>query len=132
MTSTRPFHIHAVVSVATEIMVCDSFGDIHELLDFMLDKKHFTHELPTAFRLAHPSLLEQHPWLAELTPPEGDAEAVKTWRAQVAEEHGELVDVAPAPNAEWAASDPLENLDKIAPNKPVIVVTAPGARREDH
>ena len=96
---SRAFHLGDVLSVTTgKLLSPDHIGGVYEILDFMLDTKHFTHQLPRAAEDAKPFLLAQHPWLAEIEAPEfhGEQDAME-WLAGQVEHYGPFVSVEQVP-----------------------------------
>lgn len=70
MSETREFHLGAVLSVTTPYMLCpDGIDGVKDLLEFMTEDLLDAHQLRRASDECTPRLLEQHPWLAEVTVP---------------------------------------------------------------
>lgn len=84
--ATKRFHIGDVLSVTTGVLVGPGHvGGIYEVVDHMVGRPHWTHELPTASEQVVPEILRQVPEIAEAKPPQinGEEEA-EAWVASVA------------------------------------------------
>jgi hypothetical protein len=122
MTGTRSFPTLDVVSVTTGVMVSDrGMPALYEVLDYVLDDRLMTHQLPAASRAAEPGIYKQHPWLAGLDAPRGDLPALKAWCAALVEQHGWAVDLAPV-GADWCTGNALQDLTDIRQGRPVITI----------
>ena len=119
----REFPTLGVVSSATGILVSD-IGEVYDVLGYVLNDKLFTHQLPNASRAAEASLHEQHPWLADLEPPQNDLGALGAWCDAVIAEHGATIPLKPAEDADWVSGNALADLADVAAGRPVIVVQA--------
>ena len=127
--TTRDFHPGTVLSVTTgRLLSPDGIGGLYEILNWMTGDNLFTHQLPRASDECAPSLRAQFPDLAAVVPPEFSGEAeVWTWLAAQVEAHGETREVAPLREDEHTYVDPITELHKMAPGKPVIGVIVPDA-----
>lgn len=95
---------------------------VYKILNFMTQDSLFTHQLPRACEAMQPVLLDQHPWLAELNPPDGiDKAALLAWLTDVESRYPGSVVVTAAPER-WQRRDPLAELDQLAGNRPVLAV----------
>ena len=127
MNATKTFHIGDILTVTTEKLVSPRHMDgIYDILNWMTGDNLFTHQLPRACDECAPSLRAQFPDLAAVVPPEFSGEAeVWTWLAAQVEAHGETREVAPLREDEHTYVDPITELHKMAPGKPVITVVVP-------
>jgi len=71
------FSTEAVLSAVTGVLVCDDFGEVCSVLDFVLGRSHFTHQLPAAADEAKPIIVTQYPWLADVHLTAGSGDVLK-------------------------------------------------------
>lgn len=124
-TDTRSFHIGDLITVVEGHLVSpDHMTGIYNVVDFVTGQEHMTHQLPRAAREVTPWLLEQHPWLADITVPDGlGGEAgVREWLAPVIEQYGERHEVRPLPDGAYVGREPIAELQEMAPHAQVITV----------
>lgn len=127
MTETRSFHLGDLLSITDDRLLSpDLIDGVYNILNWMTGDQLMTHQLPLAADAMKPDLLQQHPWLAEITVPDlhGEAEVV-TWLATAVAEHGEQHEVAPAPLA-WGSHDPIRDFRNQYSDKPIIGVRVDG------
>lgn len=106
------FHIGDLLSISTGRLVSpDHIGGVYNILNFLTGDDLYTHQLPAACDAVRPSLLEQHPWLATVEPPEEftDDDHVWSWLEEQVEKHGERHELTAIPEV-WGNHDPLEDL----------------------
>lgn len=86
MSEPKEFKLGDVLSVTTGVLVGPSHvGGIYEVVDHVLGRPHWTHELPRAAAAAAPLILAQVPEIAEAYPPTIRTEAeAAAWVADVA------------------------------------------------
>lgn len=118
----RHFSLGAVLSAYTGRMCVSDIGQIYGILNFMLDDDLFTHQLPAASSAVIPSLERQFPWLTEVELPEGGGEDFTDAVRALADEHGVILVVEKADNAEWKTGNAMKDLLDIAGDKPIIVL----------
>lgn len=125
--TARAFHLGDVLSVTTGRLVSNRHMDgIYDVLNWMTSDDLYTHQLPRAMDEAKPEVLRQHPDLADLPVPAdfaGKAD-VEAWLAEQVARFGEYRDLTPLPAGDHAVIDPIAELRMMAPDKPIIVVTA--------
>ena len=109
MPETRSLPLSDALSITTgKLLSHDHMDGIYRILGYMTGQDLFTHQLGTAADKCKPALLEQHPFLAELQPPDGaDAPDLMAWLAHVEKTHGATIQVQPL--AEWTHRDPIED-----------------------
>lgn len=125
MTDSRVFPLADVLSVTTGKLLSRRHMDgIYEILSYMTGQSLFTHQLGDACDKAKPALLEQHPHLAGVRPPEGvDVPDLMSWLAATERVHGETIEVTSL--AHTAHRDPVEDLcDKVGADKVFVVPIA--------
>ncbi len=122
---SETFHIGDLLTVTTDRLVSPTHMDgLYRLVDYMTGVPHFTHQLPRGVEACKPHLLEQHPWLAQVTVPDGvtGEEAVRVFLETVAADFGEQHEVAPIPDGEYAPREPLSELAEMVGHDRVIPV----------
>lgn len=89
-TPTREFAAPDVLAVYTGVLLLpDQMPSVYEVLDFLFDRPHLTHELPDARDVALPFLDDQFPELQQLPPvPEGDVPNTLRWLADAVDTLG--------------------------------------------
>lgn len=109
MTETRPMPLADVLSVTTDRLMSRRHVDgIYDLLRHMTGQDVYTHQLGKVADACAPALLEQHPFLRDLQPPEGlDAPDLMAWLVETERVHGEEVSVTPLTT--WQYRDPIED-----------------------
>lgn len=129
MSATRKFHLSALVSVSSGIFVCvGGVGDLYKFLNHMTGDNLMTHQLPLASGAVKPDLLAQHPWLADVTVPDGitDEASLAAWLVPAVERWGEWHEVTPNPAA-WGSHDPIEDFVAMgADPSRIVIVDADG------
>jgi hypothetical protein len=122
---TREFSTLAVASATTGRMLVHDFGLIPKVLNYVLGEELMSHQLPAASQAAEPHLLAQHPWLADLDPPQ-DLDALRQWCDALIAEHGESLAIRPASDPAWLQGHALADLIDIAAGKPIVGVVVDG------
>lgn len=126
MTERRTFPLADALSITTDKLLSRShMGGIYEILGYMTGQSLFTHQLPDAADKAKPALIEQHPHLADIQPPDGlDRADLMAWLVEAERVHGETIEVAPL--SDWEHRDPIEDLcDKVGAEKVYVVPVPP-------
>lgn len=94
MTDTKEFPTMSVVSAYTGFLLCD-IGDIYEVLDYVLGRSHFTHQLPAAVDEARPHMDTLHPWLKTIKMPKGNLPAMEMIAIDIIAKHGTTLTLTP-------------------------------------
>jgi hypothetical protein len=118
MSETRTVALADVLSVTGDRLVSRRHMDgIYDLLRTMTGQDVFTHQLGDVADAVAPVLIEQHPFLADLKPPQGaDAPDLMAWLVEAERVHGETLDVTPIPD--WKHRDPIEDAcDKVGADR---------------
>jgi hypothetical protein len=105
----------------------DHIGGVYNVIDFVTGQPHMTHQLGRATDVVRPFLLEQHPWLSEISVPDGlgSEEKVYAWLATATNRWGESHEVKPMSPGMYVGRDPLEELMEMAPHAEIIPVVVP-------
>lgn len=125
--ASREFHIGDLLSITTGRLVSPRhIGGVYDIIDFITGVAHMTHQLPRAGEAIKPRLLQQHPWLADITVPDGleRDEVFGPWLAEIVAKHGETHLVTAMPFGEYVGREPIAELREMAPNTPIIAVVA--------
>lgn len=96
-TEGKGFPLADILSVTTGRLLSHRHMDgIYDILGYMTGDTLFTHQLPRANDACKPVLLQQHPQLEGVTPPDGlDAPDLMAWLANAEREYGETLPVHP-------------------------------------
>jgi len=125
----REFPLGTVLSVTTGMLVSrDHVGGLYEILNFMTGDNLYTHQLPRAGEECKPSLLEQHPELADVEVPDEfrDEEHVWEWLAEQEACLGETLVVERMDVNDHTVIDPIEELSLMGvPQEKIIAVSLP-------
>lgn len=128
--ATKTFHIGDLITVVGHHLVSpDGIGGIYNVVDYVTGQSHMTHQLPRAAKAVTPWLLEQHPWLADITVPDGlrGEAGVMAWLAPVITKYGERHEVRPMPFGTYVGREPLTELEEMIGPEKVIRVEVPGS-----
>lgn len=115
----REWAIGDVLSVTTGILLSERrMAGVHEILDWLTGDTLMTHQLPRAMDAAAPWVLEQHPWLASVQPPDvtGDVTSearemrVHAWLTRVRVKLGDTVRLRPMAVGTWEPRNPIVEL----------------------
>ncbi|MFE0647482.1 hypothetical protein ACFVZH_02675 [Streptomyces sp. NPDC059534] len=126
MDQTRSFPLADVLSVTTDRLLSRRhMAGLYDLLGFMTGQDVYTHQLGTAADAAAPALMTQHPFLADLLPPDGsDPADLMAWLVNAEREHGENLAVTPL--KDWKQRDPIEGAcDAVGAEKVFVVPMDP-------
>lgn len=106
----RSFELADILTVTTPHLFSRNLIDgLKALLEFMTGAELHPWTLTTAATDCAPELIRQHPFLAELQPPDGTDKAdLMAWLTHTEHHHPTLLPVRPLPS--WAAPDPLTAL----------------------
>lgn len=117
------FHLGDLLSVTDGKMVSPRYVDgVYAVMDFVTGEKHMTHQLSRAADVVKPWLLEQHPWLAGITVPDGlnSKEAVLDWLDDVTSIYGVDHIVMAMPLGMYVGREPIAELRELAPQAQII------------
>ena len=120
--ATRTFPLADVLSITTGRLLSRSHMDgIYGILSYMTGQDVYTHQLGNAADKAKPALLQQHPHLADVQPPDGvDVADLMAWLVEAERVYGESIEVQPL--VDWKHRDPIEDLcDKVGAEKVFVV-----------
>jgi len=124
---TRDFHIGDILSITTGRLVSPRHIEgVYDILDFMTGDELSTIALPRAARECAPSLLEQHPDLAEIEVPRdlSGMDQVRSWLGTLVTKYGESRPVTPLTSGGHEFKHPLQELaDMGYADKTIVVVT---------
>jgi hypothetical protein len=120
------FHLGDLLTVTTGLLLSpDHVGGLYRIVDHVAGQPHLTHQLGRAADEIKPFLLEQHPWLADITVPGSsftDEPSVIEWLSRAVAVYGEYHDVAPMPFGQYVGREPLAELREMAPHLQIITV----------
>lgn len=114
-----------ILSITTgRLLSRQHMGGVYTILGHLTGENLMTHQLPRAADHCGPVLLEQHPQLVGVEPPQGiDAPDLMAWLLNAENQYGEMLPVQPI--ADWQRQDPIEELcDMVGPGR-VFVVSLP-------
>lgn len=106
--TTRSFPLGTVLSLTTDVLLRESFGDVAECAEFLADMPIWTHQRVVLKDPLMHAIVAQHPDLpvGELT--EGERANWQNWLADQEAIHGTEISLRPAP--EWfSARDPIKD-----------------------
>ncbi|NUU26024.1 MAG: hypothetical protein HOV68_31675 [Streptomycetaceae bacterium] len=127
MTDTRHYTLADILTMTTgRLLTPRGVEAVYDLANWMTGDNLFTHQLPRAAEACGPALLDQHPQLRDVAPPEDIAVPdLMTWLANVEQEHGEQLPVTPLPPDTWEHQNPIEELCDMAGPEKVYVLPMP-------
>ena len=118
------FSSGTVVSITTGVLVTD-IQNLYSILDFMTGEKLFTHQLPRAADECKPYLLEQLPFLKDVSGKGINATNWEPWLKELTKKYGEEFEIQPLPKEKQNHQDPLTELEHMVGKEKIIVVTVP-------
>lgn len=119
----REFHLGDVLSITTGRLVSPRHVDgIYDILNFMTGESLYTHQLGRAMQACRPSLLNQHPALAEVDVSDVGVNNWRPWLLTQTARFGEVLAVEPLLPGVYAAMDPIDELRTMVPDEKIIVV----------
>ncbi|MEJ8671876.1 hypothetical protein WKI71_36590 [Streptomyces sp. MS1.AVA.1] len=123
--ATHTLPLADVLSITTERLLSRRHMEgIYETLRTMTGQDVFNHQIPTVADAVAPALMEQHPFLADLTPPAGaDPADLMAWLIEAERVHGETITVTPI--ADRQHRDPIEDACDMVGAEKVFVVPVP-------
>lgn len=88
---SKNFHIGDILSITTEKLVSPrKIKAVYEILNFMTGEDIFTHQLSDFADICKPFLIQQMPWLAEITAEEVNEENWESWLTDIGKKYGEM------------------------------------------
>jgi len=121
---SKLFKLEDVVSVVTGYFMSEDIGDIYAILNYMTGDDLFTHQLPRAADACRPSLIEQHPLLAQLDFDGLELEEMRAKIEEVRPKTGNELWVSPL--AEWEHKGAIRELTELVGEDRVIVLDVEG------
>ena len=91
--ATKQFHISAVLSVVTGILLCP-FDHIFQILEFMTGYKIYRYMLPESVEFCKSYLVKDMPWLEQIDATELNLDNWKEWLETQIAQHGEFHEIA--------------------------------------
>jgi len=128
--TAESFHLGDVLSITTGCLVSpDHMDGVNRILQHVVGEPLWTHQLPRAADECRPSLLAQHPDLADVEVPDAfdGKEHVERWLAEQVQRYGERRDVRPLAPQEHTSINPISELLMLKPDAQVVVVEVDGA-----
>lgn len=139
-TEEREWPLGVVLTLTTGMMLCDSFGQMHELAEWLVQHPIWTHEFADRELSAQlrEAVLQQCPPLREVkdytlrsaleTCPDATRESreqlCRDWLAEW-ERRLECTTVRLHPVPRERTEGPIESLQRLAPGKPVLLMGGP-------
>jgi hypothetical protein len=104
----KEFHIGDVLSITTsKIVSLRHMEGIYDILNYMTGDNLFTHQLPRAAEECKLYLLEQFPFLKDITGDDITAENWKDWLNDKIQKFGETLMVEPLPEGVHEFKNPI-------------------------
>lgn len=127
MTDTRPYALADILTITTgRLLSPRGIEAVYDLANWMTADYLLTHQLPRAADTCAPALLDQHPQLRGVEPPEDiDPADLTAWLADTERQHGTELPVTPLPPGTWEHRNPIEELSDMAGPEKVYVVPVP-------
>lgn len=126
--NTKMIPLDQILSITTGRLVSRTHMDgVYDILNYMTGdetglNKLFTHQLPRAAEACAPALLEQHPWLREIIPPEkfNGEDHVREWIYEQEKTYGGFHPIARL--TDWQNRDPMaEAIDLVGINRVIRI-----------
>jgi hypothetical protein len=109
MSDTKDFSLGAVLSATTGTLLCE-IADLYEILNFLTGESLYTHQLPRAFKVCAPYVLQQHPDLVAVDTASITRENWRRWLATATKQYGKTRTLTPIPAGAYQAQDPIREL----------------------
>lgn len=124
--TTHQIPLDDILSITGDRLLSRRHMDgIYETLRLMTGQDVFTHQLVQVADAVKPVLIQQHPFLADLQPPDDlDVPDLMAWLVETERQHGETLEVTPIDG--WVYRDPIEDACDSFGADGVFVVPAPG------
>lgn len=126
MPESRDFDLADALTVTTGRLLSHRHMDgLYDILNFLTGDSLFTHQLVKASDWCKPRLVEQHPRLAEMTPPDtNETGELFTWLADMERVHGRTLTLTPLDG--WQTLGLLDGLpEHLRGNTAVVVLDRP-------
>ena len=105
----KRFHLGDILSITTGRLVSPRhIAGVYDILNYMTGDDLYTHQLPRASRECRPFLIEQMPWLEEITGDDVTVENWEGWLWEQVKQYGLLHSVIPIPTEAHEVIDPIE------------------------
>jgi hypothetical protein len=121
------FPLADVLTVTTgRLLSHDHMDGLYRILNYLTGDNLMTHQLGRAAETCRPALIRQHPWLADVAPPEDiDMPDLFAWLAAQESIHGDALILAPI--ADWRRVDPIgELVARFGPERVIVVDVSGG------
>lgn len=123
METLRQFHLGDILSITTGRLVSLRHMDgVYDILDYMTGDSLYTHQLPRAGDECKPYLLEQYPFLNEITGEEVTPQNYKEWLETQVQKYGEQHKVRPIHFEDHEIIDPVDELQRMGVGEEKIIV----------
>lgn len=117
---TRLFSLGQILSITTDIFCTPNFGDVYEILNYMTGDSAYTHQLKRFADECRPYLLEQHPFLSEITAEMVEGSDCLNKVKQLEITYGALHAVRPIHQEDHEKINPLTELKATFPDVKII------------
>jgi hypothetical protein len=130
VSTAKTVSLGTLLSMSTYVLLTD-FPSVHAAIETLAGGPVWTHQLPAAMEALRPSLIAQHPWLDEITPPDLDGEeACAAFLAPLIERYGDQHQLTAAPGG-WD-SDPIKDaLDLMGGDVSRVIPVVVGPKRAE-
>jgi hypothetical protein len=119
------FSIGTIISITTGVLVTD-MHNLYTILDYMTGEKLYTHQLSRAADECAPCLIEQLPFLKDISSEGIDATNWESWLKALTAYHGEEFEIQPLPkDKQTPHRNPLTELESMVGKDKIIVVEIP-------
>jgi hypothetical protein len=127
MTDTRTFPLADILTMTTGRLLSHRHMDgVYDIANWMTGDNLMPHQLPRAADTCGAALLNQHPQLRDVAPPEDiDAPDLLAWLADAERQHGQQLPVTPLPSGAWEQRNPIEELCDMVGTEKVYVAPVP-------
>lgn len=122
--TTKTFHLGDLLSITDGKLVSPNhIHGVYDVVDFVTGENHMTHQLPRAAEVVKPWLLEQYPWLADVTVPAGLNSKTKVygWLNTITPTLGEYHEVESMPFGMYVGREPIAEAREMLPASAVIL-----------
>jgi hypothetical protein len=100
-----------VLTVTTGRLLCPDIDDLYDVLGYLTGDDLMTHQLGRGAVVCGPYVLDQHPQLVGVEPPQApQGSELFTWLRKAVDEHGPVLPLSPLPAGVWEHKDPLVEL----------------------
>lgn len=108
---TREFHLGDLITV-TDGHLCSPrrMDGVYAILNFLTGDNLMTHQLPMAMRTVSPYLYEEHPFLKDISCPDGLGNGVIDWLSEQVTIYGAMHQVTALDPLVWGPHNAIEDL----------------------